>query len=163
MFLYRFFVGPVAALVIAAFLVSYWSDMDPMMAWFAGGFLVLMLLCSVMTVKHVRGLQVALRQEPEPCSIEVKSISGGRNNTSSYVAEMTVGDEVWRATLAANGFDRNCKGGPHAGRIWRHPVSKVPYAADINGTKLGIIPTVVKVNPDSLMERVIKLAHPEVS
>ena len=158
MFLYRFFFAPIAALIIVAMMIVYRPVMEPIMTGFAGVFLLLMLVCSVMTVKHIRGLKVALRQQPEPCSLVVKSIPATKGPPSLILA-MTLGGETWRANLAGRKFDVACVGGPHEGRVWRHPVSKIPYAAEINRTKLGIIPTVVKVKPDSLMEHVIQRVH----
>lgn len=159
MFLYRFFIGPIAACIIAAIMVASWSKADTGMLWFMGVFVVLMLLCSIMALRHVRGLRVALEQEPQPCTIEIKSHTGGKTPSTSYIAVMSVAGDVWRATLAGNAFERANVGGPYPGQVWQHPVSGVPHAAALGETKLAIIPSVTKVEPGSMMEDLIQRVY----
>jgi len=72
MFLYRFYLSPIIAIIIALILIQCWPVIDLVMKVFMGVFLLITSLISVGTFKYVRGLKVALREPPDTCTIVVK-------------------------------------------------------------------------------------------
>ena len=102
--------------------------------------------------------KAALATKPVSAHIDIIATPRTRG-PDSLVAEIELEDGLWRAILSGFAHDRFMSGKPGTGKAWLHPETGAPLAVEFGGKRLSIVPKVVKVDPDSLMEKVVQKAR----
>lgn len=153
---------PVFSLLLAAGL--FWGlaqnlEQLPVWASLAIGFFGLVLcFVALSSAKHFRRLLLARKTQPVATTVLVNATEA-RRGPPQLVAEMQVGNDTWRAILTAWKHERSLANQSHEGRAWLDPNTGAPVELEIKGKIIKLVPLVVKVDPDSMLEQVIRKVH----
>lgn len=157
----RIFISVAVWIGLGSLLIAVWNNSAdlgyarwPILAFIAF-FLVIWTWATIRTISFYFARRTALQTAPVPVQITVTATSQ-RRGPDSLVAEVTVGEDLWRATLAGFGNDREWSEKSGDGQAWLHPKTGAPLAFEIEGKALSPIPEVIKVRPDSLLERAVQ-------
>lgn len=150
------------SLLLAAGL--FWAlakNLDQLPLWAAiaiGIFGLILCFIAFSSAKHHRRLLQARKTQPVAITVLVRATKA-RRAPPGLVAEMQVGNDTWRATLTAWKHERSLANQSHEGRAWLDPNTGTPLELEIDGKIIKLVPLVVKVDPDSMLERVIRKVH----
>jgi len=101
----------------------------------------------------------ALTTQPVDAKVEVVQSGTSRRGPPSLVAEIFIGDAHWRAILTAYRHDRSMIGKSGAAKVWLSAKTGAPLAVEFGGEQLSIVPAVMRVKSDSLLEKVIQFGR----
>ncbi len=122
-------------------------------------FLALALFASLKNVVFNFRRKSALTTQPVEARVEVVQSGASRRGVPSLVAEIYIGDTHWRAILTAYRHDRSMIGKSGPGKAWLFAQTGAPLAVEFGGEHLSLVPAVMRVKSDSLMEKVIQFGR----
>ncbi len=155
-------ISSVFSLLLAAglfwVLAQYFEQLPGSATIAIGLFGLLFCVIAISSARRHRRIIRAKTTQPVATKVLVRATET-RRGPPKLVAEMQVGNDTWRASLTAWKHERSLANQSHEGRAWLDPDTGAPLELEIEGKIVKLVPFVVKVDPDSLLEQVIRKVH----